>query len=243
MNIVWAALGGLACGALFCIAGFVLGGLYAELSNMSNMEGARGYFAVAMGLIGAIVGMPVGTILTLRRRRGRTGAGSLVVGSLSSMAAIVALGVLGVGIWWMTQPKILGQNGPTPLLNFEVMPSEAAKAIDINRVKVELQTDRNGADGVWKRDDTREENGRTVLKGSVPLYYKTSQRMLVIKVPDADAQIFRLRLPSDPTGIRHRSWSEWHTADFMDDRKASSQPVRAVPERSFSVRYQVETAD
>ncbi|HYI93428.1 MAG TPA: hypothetical protein VEX68_07785 [Bryobacteraceae bacterium] len=243
MNILWAMLGGLAGGALLCISSFFLGAWYAEASNMSNMEGARGYFAVAMGMIGAVAGLPAGIILTLRRRRNRGSAGNLVVGSLSSVAGVVAVGILGVGIWWMMQPKILAHNGPTPLLDFEVMPSMTMKTIDLDRLVVELQTDHNGADGVWKRDHNREENGRQIFAGYVPLYFRTSQRMLVIKVPNGEAQIFRLRLASDPTGLKYRTWTDWQSPDFVDNQKGSSQPMRAVPEHSFSIRYRVETAD
>jgi uncharacterized membrane protein YhaH (DUF805 family) len=243
MNILWAMLGGLAGGALLCISGFFLGSWYAEASHMSNMEGARGYFAVAMGMIGALAGLPAGIILTLRRRRDRGSAGNLVVGSLTAVVGVVAVGILGVGIWWMMQPKILAHNGPTPLLNFEVMSPITMKTIDLDRLEVELQTDHNEADGVWKRDDSREENGHQIFAGYVPLHFRTSQRMLVIKVPSGEAQIFRLRLASDPTGLKHRTWTDWQSPDFVDNQKGSSHPMRAVPEHSVSIRYRVETAD
>lgn len=52
---------GLMCAVVGAIAGFFIAffasSVYAERVNMSNFEGARGYFVVFMGLLGGIVGL------------------------------------------------------------------------------------------------------------------------------------------------------------------------------------------
>lgn len=67
------ALGLLAGALLGAFSGFLLGGVAAQLTDMSCFEGACGYFAAMTGLLGLMAGAAGGLILALRwvRRRAR----------------------------------------------------------------------------------------------------------------------------------------------------------------------------
>jgi hypothetical protein len=50
----------------------------------------------------------------------------------------------------------------------------------------------------------------------------------VLKMPSQESRIFRLPLPSDPTGAKFRQWSEWRKADFADiPGQSGPQPKRS----------------
>ncbi len=233
MNIVI----GILFGILGTVAGFGLGAAGAAMAasafHMSSREGAIGYFAGAVGILVGLVSM-VAAIAGALRWRGVTGIGELAGNTVACVAGIPVLTAAGLGLYWAAQPHILVRNGPTPLLEYQIQPPAGVALPDASVTEMEIQTKENTKDGSWDRDKRPEFNGRPVLAGSVQLYYRTSQRLLVLKLPNR-----RLRLPADPTGRRYQQWSEWQPADFSSGPE--TQPVRADPRKAFQVRYQVET--
>jgi hypothetical protein len=76
----------------------------------------------------------------------------------------------------------------------------------------------------------------------VPLYYRTSRRLLAVKFPNGGARLYNLRLPANPMPKKYHVWSEWQKPDFVDE-PGSTGPKRASDGPDIEVRYHVETAD
>ena len=74
--VIWALLGVIAGAAVGLGAGLLLGVVISEATHMSCFEGACGYFAVAIGGLGLLVGAIAGGVLAvwLARRRGKLSA-------------------------------------------------------------------------------------------------------------------------------------------------------------------------
>jgi hypothetical protein len=222
-------------GGLFL--GFLLGGALAAAFHVSTFEGEAGYFTAAIALIVTCIVTPVSILLTLYWRGVRSIW--LLIGLVIVCASIAAIGASGFGIWYAAQPHILNINGPTPLLEFEVKPPDGQSVQSLADVQPELDTDRNPRPmpGYW-HTDAPEDPG--VRAGYVELYFRTSQRLFVLKFPDGD-RIFRLRLPANPMKAQYRAWSEWQKPDFV--AKAGEQPSRSSGGSDYQIRYKLDYQD
>jgi len=232
ITILIAIVLGLVGAAISFFLGAAAASVIAGATHMSNMEGARGYFAVAAGLITGLIGMIVTMAVTVRWR----GAASFTAGlgiTFASLCGMVLVAAAGLGIYWLSTPHPIHRNGPPVYLKFQIAPPPGGRALDISTWEVELDTDRNVAPGYWDRDA----QSPPIASGRVEMYFRTSQRLLVIKAPDREARIFRLKLPADPTAARFRQWSEWRKADSADGPNQSSPAPR---DQDYEVRYLVE---
>ncbi len=237
MTIFLAMLFGLLGGAAGFFAGALISAVVAGALHMSTMEGARGYFAVAVGLPAGLLGMVVTVILTLRWR-GVTNLASVLGGSLATFGGLVALAAAGVGLYYISTPHPIHRNGPPVYLKFEIVPPADGAAPDLSTWEAELNTDKNTMPAYWDHDAHDQFNGQPVAAGRVELYYRTTQRLLVMKMPNREVRLFRLRLPADPTGPKFRRWSEWQKADFADQ---PGQDRPAPKDSDYSIRYLIET--
>jgi hypothetical protein len=233
MPILVAMFYGLIAGVVGFLVGAFAAAAIASATHMSNMEGAQGYFAAGIGIATAVLAFLVTVVWTLRSR----GVGSILGilgGTLGSIVGIAAVGALGIGLYWMSVPHILPR--PSPHLEFEIAPPPNAGLPDVAQSEIELQTNRNRMPGYWNT------NGQHagVLAGWVELYYATSQRMVVITLPNKDVLIFPVRLPANPTAQKYRHWSEWQKAEFAAIA-GPGQPQRTSAGNAFQIRYQVDT--
>src|SRR5260370_18712416 len=103
------------------------------------------------------------------------------------------------------QPHVLNRNGPDPLLRLEIRARENI-AIFADAT-AELTPDRNTADVVLEKADET-----ATRRGHVPLYYRTSHRLLALKFPNAGARLYNLRLPPNPVPTHHPAASSWQTS-------------------------------
>src|SRR5205085_694644 len=103
----------------------------------------------------------------------------------------------------------------------------------------ELQTDRNGADLIL---DKSAEAARLMPRGYVPLYYRTSERLLALKFPDGAARLYNLRLPANAMPKKYHQWSAWQKPDYVNER-GSTLFKRASGGADIEIRYHVETVD
>jgi hypothetical protein len=210
------------------IASFVAGALH-----ISTMEGARGYFAALGGMLAGVIGF-VGAVWLVLRRRGVRGV-RVALGGIAAFALIIVSAASAVGIWYSMQPHVLNRNGPEPLLRLEIRaPQNIAIFADAT---AELTTDRNTADVVLEKADET-----ATRRGYVPLYYRTSHRLLALKFPNGGARLYNVRLPSNPMPKKYHAWSAWQKPDFVDE-PGSTGPKRAGEGPDIEVRYHVETAD
>jgi hypothetical protein len=157
------------------------------------------------------------------------------------LAALAALALFAFAAYDMRHAALayLGLNPSKPAVEFEIrMPKETLAAA--SDTQIELHTDRNQTlalvEGVRELGD-----GRSVLRGAVPLNHRTADRVLVVNLPGKGTFEFRLRLPAEP----HRSeqsgaqfgpqFGPWHLADRIASPLAS--PV--APQDAYTIRYRV----
>ena len=232
-TILVAAIAGLVGVAVFFFIGALISSFAAGPLHISTMEGARGYFAALVGIIAGVFGF-IGAAWLVLRRRGVRGV-RVAVGGIAALALIIVSAAAAVGIWYSMQPHVLNRNGPEPLLRVEVRaPENIAIFADAT---AELTTDRNTADVVLEKADET-----ATRRGYVPLYYRTSHRLLALKFPNGGARLYNVRLPANPMPKKYHAWSAWQKPDFIDE-PGSTGPKRTGTGPDIEVRYHVETAD
>src|SRR5262245_7962523 len=230
---ILAGIVGLAAGLFL---GFLLGGALSAAFHVSTFEGEAGYFAAAIAVLVAAIVTPSSILLALYWR-GIRGA-FLFVGLIAVCLSIVAIAASGFGIWYAGQPHVLNINGPTPLLEFEVRPPAGQSVESLANVEPELDTDRNTMPGYWHTDAPESPSMRA---GYVELYFRTSQRLFVLKFPSQEDRIFRLKLPANPMSAKYRAWSDWQSPDFV--AKAGEQPSRPSGGNEYQLRYRMDYQD
>src|SRR5438477_3859023 len=232
-TIIIAAIAGLVGFGVFLFIGALIASFAAGPLHISTMEGGRGIFAMLIGMLVGVIGF-VGAVWLVLRRRGVRGV-RVAVGGIAAFALIIVSAASAVGIWYSMQPHVLNRNGPEPLLRLEIRaPQNIALFAD---AAAELTTDRNTADVVLERADET-----ATRRGYVPLYYRTSHRLLALKFPNGGARLYNLRLPANPMPKKYHAWSAWQKPDFIDE-PGSTGPKRAGDGPDIEVRYHVETAD
>jgi len=236
--ILLGILGGIIGLGVGLFLGFALGGALAAAFHVSTFEGEAGYFAVAIAILVTLIVAPVTILLTLYWRGVRSIW--LFTGLVIVCLSIAAIAASGFGIWYAAQPHVLNINGPTPLLEFEVKPPAGQSIESLAKVEPELDTPRNRMPmpGYW-HTDAPESSG--VRAGYVELYFRTSQRLFVLKFPGGADRIFRLHLPANPMRAKYRAWSEWQNPDFV--AKAGEQPTRPSGGNDYQIRYKMDYQD
>ena len=216
--------------------GFALGAALAAALHVSTFEGEAGYFAAAIALIVAVIVTPSLILLALYWRGVRRMW--LFIGLIVVCVSLTAITASGFGIWYAAQPHVLNLNGPTPLLEFEVKPPDGQSLQSLGDVEPELDTDRNVMPGYWH---TEPAENPSVRAGYVEVYFRTSQRLFVLKFPGREDRIFRLHLPANPLKAKYRAWSEWQRPDFV--AKAGEQPSRPSIGSEYQIRYKLDYQD
>jgi hypothetical protein len=211
--------------------------LFSQIASLTGAltESADGQFGILMSaLAGVATALAVALAMTVYfRMRYRTWRDVLRHG----LAALAALALFAFAAYDMRHAALayLGLNPSKPAVEFEIrMPKETLAAA--SDTQIELHTDRNQTlalvEGVRELGD-----GRSVLRGAVPLNHRTADRVLVVNLPGKGTFEFRLRLPAEP----HRSeqfgtqFGPWHLAD----RIASPLAGPVAPQDAYMIRYRV----
>ena len=221
-------------GLVGAMAGGLIGSVLASAMHVPAREGESGYFIIFIGLIGIVIVTPTAVLLTLYWRGVRRLW--LLIGSVVTFAAIFLVAASGFGVWYMAQPHILNANGPTPRLEFEVKPPKSVDVQTLSDVQAELDTDRNVMPADWGDPKTNQNSG--VRAGAVDLYFRTSQRLFVLKFPGREDRIFRLKIPANPMNTKYREWSDWQNPEFI--AKSDSPPARYSGSADYQIRYRVD---
>jgi hypothetical protein len=134
-----------------------------------------------------------------------------------------------------TSLAYLGINPTKPAVEFEIrLPKAAVSAV--TETQVELHTDRNQTlaqvQGVLARDD----DGRSVLRGTVPLDYRTTDRVVVLYLPGRAQCQFKLRLAASPS--HSDQFGPWHLADRVA-LSSGREETRSEQNDAFAIRYRV----
>jgi MFS family permease len=228
-GIAGAAVGWAAAAALTIFLGGVLG--------VSDFEGGRGMLAVwGIGPIGGLVGLIAGIVLVLRKRGGYS-AGGIAWRVPAVIAAVIAIAAGALWFFYETRP-VLNTNGPAPQLAFEVrLPPGLAPSPGI---KAEMHTEKNKMPASLSRETPRIEDGRSIVAGTVEMYYRSGWRLLEVRVPGQDDRIFHIGLPASPR--RSTDFGRWERAQFVA-APGLSQPRKADATEPFEIRYRVIWAE
>ena len=235
--ILFGILAGIIGIAAGLFLGFALGAALAAAFHVSSFEGGAGYFAAAIALLVTCIVAPGLTLLTLYWR-GTRGLW-LFVGLIAVCVSLGIIAVSGFGIWYAGQPHVLNINGPTPQLEFEVKPPAGRSVETLADVQPELDTPRNRMPmpGYWHTDAPQDPGVRA---GYVEVYYRTSQRLFVLKFPGGEDRIFRLQLPANPMSPKYRAWSDWKKPDFIAKGGEQPHPSTGI---DYQIRYKVDYQD
>jgi hypothetical protein len=159
--------------------------------------------------------------------------------AMRALGILLMTGALATGAYGLRTAVLshLGMMARAPAVEFEIRLPRSAATADLKRkAQVELLTDQNQTlaridDGLLATED-----GRAVLRGSVPLKFRTADRMVVLSLPGEAQRAFKLRLPANPSPSDE--FGPWH----MVDRVMSDTPTdtaRRIPDDTFAIRYRV----
>ena len=129
----------------------------------------------------------------------------------------------------------LGINPTKPAVEFEIrLPKKAVSAM--TDTQIELHTDRNQTLAQLQNLLALDSEGRSVLRGSVPLEYRTTDRVVVLNLPGQAQCEFKLRLAASPS--HSDQFGPWHLADRVASPNQGEE-TRDEQHDAFAIRYRV----
>ncbi len=197
-------------------------------------DSVDGGLGVAMSaLSGVAAALAVAIVLSVYFRSGYRSPRDLVKHGLAA-GLVVALVAFVVYDMRHAALAYLGINPTKPAVEFEIrMPKAALTAIA--DTQVELLTDRNQKLAKVQDALASTSDGRSLLKGTVTLDYRTTERVVVLNLPGQAQTQFKLRLPASPS--HSQAFSPWHLADGITPAK--SDTVTSETHDAFAIRYRV----
>ena len=186
------------------------------------------------GLAGVATALAVAIVLTVYFRSGHRTPRDMFRHGLAAVAVLALLAFVASDMRHAAL-AYLGINPTKPAVEFEIrMPKSAASTVA--DTQVELHTDRNQTlaqvQGVLARDD----DGRSVLRGTVPLDYRTTDRVVVLYLPGRAQCQFKLRLAASPS--HSDQFGPWHLADRVASPNGGEE-TRSEQNDVFAIRYRV----
>ena len=236
MTFILALLGGLGGAILGWAAAAFAALAISGYLGVSDFEGARAMTAMwGVGPIGGLLGLFGGIWLALRMR----GVKGFMAHATRMPIVIVSFVALVSGGLWMAyelRPN-LADNGAPPRLLFEIkLPPGITPPASRDAIGITLATEKNSMPGALSSGQDRMDGDRPVITGSVEMYYRSSWRILELKLPGQPDHLFVLKLASRPK--HDKEFREWehvtHVADTSDNR-----PRMATPQDAFDIRYRV----
>jgi hypothetical protein len=203
-------------------------GLFAD----DSPDGSLGM--LMSGLSGVAAALAVAIMLSVYFRSGYRGARDVV---RHGLAAAVVFGLLAFVAYDMRHAALayLGINPTKPAVEFEIrLPMTAVSAVA--DTQIELHTDRNQTLAKVQNLLALDSEGHSVLRGSVPLEYRTTDRVVVLNLPGKASCEFRLRLAASPG--HSDQFGPWHLADRVASA-SKGEETRAEQNDAFAIRYRV----
>jgi hypothetical protein len=203
-------------------------GLFAD----DSPEGWRGMRM--SGLSGVAAALAVAIILTVYFRSGYRSVRDIV---RHGLAAALVLGLLAFVAYDMRHAAFayLGINPTKPAVEFEIRLPKAALS-DVGDTQVELRTDRNQKLAQLHGALASGDDGRSVLKGSVALDYRTTERFVILTLPGQAQYQFKLRLSANPS--HSAQFGPWHLADRMASPNKGEASGTELHD-AYAIRYRV----
>ena len=189
---------------------------------------------VMSGLSGIAAALAVAILLTVYFRTGYRSLRDIV---RHGLAAALALALVAFVAYDMHHAALayLGINPAKPAVEFEIrLPKAALSAVA--DTQVELHTDRNQTLARVQGALASEGNGLSVLRGSVPLDFRTTERVVILNLPGQGSCEFKLRLAASPA--RSGQFGPWHLADRVAS-PTKGEETRSEQNDAFAIRYRV----
>ena len=209
--------------------------LCADWMRVPQREGAAGFFAFGMALVGAFLGFVLGIGFArgwFVASPGFFKAFGLTLATCTAGSAVIS------GLVWLTadlKPKIDGRELD---LAFELRypagsAPDAAETLAQSRVTfVRLSDGESRGNGQLSSDTAREEGGRHIVPGTLAIDTSAARKLLNIRLDDRRNLLFALHFGSKPKP-KDFAWSDWIDAAY----ELGQQPPPA--EHRFAVRYLV----
>jgi hypothetical protein len=209
--------------------------MVADSTGLLADDSPDGWLGMLMsGLAGVAAALAVAIVLTVYFRSGYRSARDIV---RHGLAAAAVLGLLAFVVYDMRHAALayLGINPTKPAVEFEIrLPKAAVSAVA--DTQVELHTDRNQTLAQVQGALSSDDDGRSVIRGSVPLDYRTTDRVVVLNLPGQAQCQFKLRLAASPS--HSDQFGPWHLADRVASA-SKGEETRAEQNDAFAIRYRV----
>jgi hypothetical protein len=209
--------------------------MVAESTGLFADDSPDGWLGMLMsGLSGVAAALAVAIILTVYFRSGHRRIRDIV---RHGLAAAVVLGLLAFVASDMRHAALayLGINPTKPAVEFEIRLPKAALS-DVGDTQVELRTDRNQTLAQLQGPLASDDDGRSVLRGSVALDYRTTDRVVILNLPGQAQYQFKLRLAANPS--HSDQFGPWHLADRMASPNKGEATGTEFHD-AFAIRYRV----
>lgn len=229
MNITSPILTGAARAAE--LPGDSMGSLLRAAGFTDGPDGGLGMIMSA--LAGIAAALAVAIVLSVYVHSGQRSRGDIFKHGLAASAVFVLLAFV---ISDMRQAALayLGLNPSKPAVEFEIRLPMAA-LITTADTQVELLTDRNQKLARVEGALASTPDGRSILKGTVALDHRTTERVVVLNLPGQGQRKFKLRLPASPS--HSDQFSPWHLADGIVP--ARGDMARPESHDAIAIRYRV----
>jgi hypothetical protein len=198
-------------------------------------DSPNGWLGMLMsGLSGVAAALAVAIILTVYFRSGYRSVRDIV---RHGLAAALVLGLLAFVAYDMRHAAFayLGINPTKPAVEFEIRLPKAALS-DVGDTQVELRSDRNQKLAQLHGALASGDDGRSVLKGSVALDYRTTERFVILTLPGQAQYQFKLRLSANPS--HSAQFGPWHLADRMASPNKGEASGTELHD-AYAIRYRV----
>ncbi len=231
-DFIVALIGGIIGIVAGFFAGAFAGSLIASATHMSNFEGAAGYFAILIGLLGAVIGLFLGVWLAFRLQGKRRSIAAVVAYGVLSLTATIA-GAASVIMLMLFFDDTLNRGSSKPQALFEIRLPPGTKLPENRRgIEVELNTDKNGTSAYFDKE-WHSDGDRPVISGDADLAFRTSSRIIVLKIKGEPDRLFTLKLSGKPG--HSDAYGPWQPIDWVAD--AGDQPRKATPADQYEIRY------
>lgn len=234
MHWIYSALAALLPAAAGLLCGGVLGQKCVRWLRISSFEGGSGYAVIGMALLGAAAGFVTGLVCTLARNSD----GAAGYDSTAGIALLWVLGLTGAALALcrlcaQVPPRL---NGALLMLEIEMqLPAGLAAAAEkpgtLRLYAVSGRTARHSWEGQWFPQQAREEDGRIVVPGAVPLETDRGRRMIGVQWNGEDFTGYLVPLPGRP-GREFLTWSAWGPRP--------QPPLPAWPETQPRYRFRIQ---
>jgi len=202
----------------------------AESSSFFVDDSSDGWLCLWMsGLAGVAAALAVAIMLTVYFRSGYRRGRDIV---RHGLAAVLVFALLAFVVFDMRNAALayLGINPSKPAIEFEIRLPKAGLS-GVTETQIELHTDRNQTLARLQGAPVSDDHGRSILRGSVPLDFRTGDRVVILNLPGQAQCEFRLRLAASPTPSDQ--FGPWHLADRV------ASPGIADAKDAYAIRYRV----